>query len=393
MNSIVPKAKGPLVVLAASGTGGHMFPAEALARALLARSIRVALITDRRGQAFGEALPEVAVHRIRTGRLSRSMVARLQAVTQMGLGFIDARRILKQLEPDVVVGFGGYPSIPTVVAAVTKRIPVVLHEQNAMLGRANRRLAAYARAVASSFPKVAGLPAGFAPAFTGNPVRPGILAVREQPYAAPVADGKLRILVMGGSQGAHVFSEVMPAAAALLPEVLRARLSIVQQCRPEDIDEVRKAYAAAGIDAELSTFFTDMPQRLSACHLAIARSGASTVAELGVAGRPAILVPYPFATDDHQRANADAFADNGGAWIIGQRSFSPLLVAERLESLLRLPETLVRAAAGAREAGKPDAAERLADLVAAQVAVKQGTLRLAEKAPSRPTHALWEAAE
>jgi UDP-N-acetylglucosamine--N-acetylmuramyl-(pentapeptide) pyrophosphoryl-undecaprenol N-acetylglucosamine transferase len=292
-----------------------------------------------------------------------------------------------------VVGFGGYPSIPTVVAAVTRKIPVILHEQNALLGRANRRLAIRARAIATSFPQVMGLPPGSVPSFTGNPVRPGILAVRDLPYAVPVLDGKFRILVMGGSQGAHVFSEVVPVAAGLLPEPLRARLSIVQQCRPEDIEAVRIAYEAAGIDAELSTFFTDMPQRLTACHLAVARSGASTVAELGVAGRPAILVPYPFATDDHQRANADAFAEGGAAWIIGQRSFSPLLLAERIESLMRSPDALAAAAAAARDAGRPDAAERLADLVVAGFGAAEAIRLPLSAPPSRTSHVFREAAE
>jgi len=286
---------------------------------------------------------------------------------------LEARRLLKRLAPSVVVGFGGYPSIPTVIAAAMLRVPVVLHEQNALLGRANRRLAARAAAIATSFARVALLPDGRAARMTGNPVRPGILAVREWPYAAG-GDGALSIFVMGGSQGAHVFSEVVPAALALLPDALKTRLSVVQQCRSEDLEDARAAFATAGVKAELAAFFTDVPDRLAACHLVIARAGASTVAELGVAGRPAILVPYPFATDDHQTANAEAFAETGGAWVIGQRAFKPEVLAQRIEMLVSRPDILARAAAAARAAGQPDAAERLADLVLAQVRAPEAAM-------------------
>ena len=393
MTAVSKMSQSPLVVLAAGGTGGHMFPAEALARALLARDIAVALVTDRRGQALGDAVPNVQTYRIRAGRLSRGTVARLRAVAEMGSGFLEARRLMRELNPAVVVGFGGYPSIPTVAAAAARKIPIVLHEQNALLGRANRRLATRASAIATSFASVAYLPEGLTAEMTGNPVRPGILAVRDAPYPAPSLDGKLAILVMGGSQGAHIFSEVVPVAMARLPEPLRARLSIVQQCRPEDIDEARAAFAAAGVEAELSTFFTDMPIRLASCNLAITRSGASTVAELGVTGRPAILVPYPFATDDHQKANAEAFAEGGGAWVVGQRAFTPELLAQRLETLLALPDALVRAAAGAHNAGRPDAAERLANLVTAQIQSREGTMRRPFEKPAARREPFLEAAE
>ena len=362
----------PLVVLAAGGTGGHMFPAEALAGALIARNIRVALLTDQRGQAFSETLPSVEVHRIRASRLPRYTLDRLRAVIEMGLGGLEARRLLRRLDPSVVVGFGGYPSIPTVFAASLARIPIVLHEQNALLGRANRRLASRARAIATSFAKVTHIPATARTILTGNPVRPSILAVRDIPYAEPTADGPLSILVTGGSQGARIFSETLPAAMALLPPKLKARLKIVQQCRPEDIDAVTADYRAADIDAELSTFFNDVPARLSACHLAITRSGASTVAELGVAGRPSILVPYPFATDDHQTANAEAFAQSGGGWVVSQRILTPKLLADRIAGLAAHPDTLARAAEAARQEGRPDAADSFAELVLSQVGAGVG---------------------
>jgi UDP-N-acetylglucosamine--N-acetylmuramyl-(pentapeptide) pyrophosphoryl-undecaprenol N-acetylglucosamine transferase len=362
----------PLVVLAAGGTGGHMFPAEALAGALIARNIRVALLTDQRGQAFSETLPSVEVHRIRASRLPRYALDRLRAVIEMGLGGLEARRLLRSLSPSVVVGFGGYPSIPTVFAASLARIPIVLHEQNALLGRANRRLASRAQAIATAFTTVKYMPATARTVLTGNPVRPGVLAVRDTPYAEPTADGPLSILVTGGSQGARIFSEVLPPAMALLPPELKARIGIVQQCRPEDLDAVTTEYRAAGIDAELSTFFSDVPARLSACHLAITRAGASTVAELGVAGRPAILVPYPFATDDHQTSNAEAFAQSGGAWVVSQRILTPKLLADRIAGLAAHPDTLARAAEAARQEGRPAAADSFADLVISQIGARAG---------------------
>ena len=360
----------PLVILAAGGTGGHMFPAEALARALIARNIRVALITDQRGQAFGDALSSVDVYRIRASRLPRHTIDRLRALLEMGLGGIEARRLLGRLNPAMVVGFGGYPSIPTVFAASLAKIPIVLHEQNALLGRANRRLAPRAQVIATSFEKVAGVPVGRRTVLTGNPVRPGVIGVRDQPYIEPTAGGPFSILVTGGSQGARILSEVVPAAVALLPDALKVRLKITQQCRQEDIDAVAAEFQQSGIDAELATFFSDMPARLAACHLAITRSGASTVAELGVAGRPAILIPYPFATDDHQTSNAEAFTQSGGGWVISQRILTPKFLADRIAGLASRPDTLARAAEAARQEGRPDAADRFAELVIAEIAAR-----------------------
>jgi UDP-N-acetylglucosamine--N-acetylmuramyl-(pentapeptide) pyrophosphoryl-undecaprenol N-acetylglucosamine transferase len=361
-----------LVVLAAGGTGGHMFPSEALAKALIARGIRVALLTDERGRAFGEALAGIDVHRIRSSRLPRYALDRVRAVLEMGLGALEARKLLKGLSPSVVVGFGGYPSIPTVFAASLAKIPIVLHEQNALLGRANRRLASRAQAIATSFAKVKYMPDAAHTVLTGNPVRPGILAVRDIPYAEPTTTGPFQILITGGSQGARIFSEIVPTALALLPPELKARLKIVQQCRPEDIEAVTAEYQTAGIDAELSTFFNDVPARLSACHLAITRSGASTVAELGVAGRPGILVPYPFAMDDHQTTNAEAYAQSGGAWVIGQRILTSKLLAERIAGLAAHPDSLSRAAAAAKQEGRPAAADSFADLVISQIGAPVG---------------------
>jgi UDP-N-acetylglucosamine--N-acetylmuramyl-(pentapeptide) pyrophosphoryl-undecaprenol N-acetylglucosamine transferase len=355
---------GRLVVLAAGGTGGHMFPAEALAGALIARGHKVALVTDARGKGFGDRLPQVEVHRISAGGLAgRGLVARARGALQLLGGLFQARGILRRLSPAIVVGFGGYASVPTVMAAQRAGIKTVLHEQNAVLGRANRLLARRAAKIALSFDHVAGLPGGDGDktVITGNPVRPAIAAVADFPY--PAQGGDLRLLVTGGSQGARVFGHVVPAAVAMLPETLRARLRVAQQCRAEDFSTAKDAYDRLGVAAELATFFADMPERLAASHLAVMRSGASTVTELCAAGRPAILVPYPHAADDHQAANARAVAASGAAWVMPEPEFTAVALADRLNALLAAPAALAAAAAKARAAGRRDAAERLADLV------------------------------
>ncbi|MGQ9365409.1 undecaprenyldiphospho-muramoylpentapeptide beta-N-acetylglucosaminyltransferase [Azospirillum sp. ST 5-10] len=353
------------IVLAAGGTGGHMFPAEALARALLARGRSVTLVTDKRGQAF-DTLPEVAVHRIHAASPGSGLIGKLKAGWLMGLGLLGAGALLRHLEPAAVVGFGGYPSVPTVYAAANARIPALLHEQNAVLGRANRMLVAGARRLAVAFPEMAGLRERDRAKLvhTGNPVRPAVAAKRAAPYATPTADGPLHLLVMGGSQGARVFSEVVPAALARLPAELRARIRLAQQCRPEDLEGVRAATAGLGLGGvTLESFFRDVPERLAGTHLAITRAGASTIAELTCVGRPALLVPYPFATDDHQTANARQVADAGAAWHLPQPAFTAQALADRLGSLLGDPDSLARAAAASHAWGRADAAERLADAV------------------------------
>lgn len=353
------------IILAAGGTGGHMFPAEALARTLMARGHSVVLVTDKRGKAFGDALPDVRVERIRAGNTTPGIMGKLRMVVELVMGTAQARSLLRALTPSLVVGFGGYPSVPTVFAAQTASIPTLLHEQNAVLGRANRLLAGKARMICTSFPVVSGLPPvdGRRIIRTGNPVRPDILALRDAPYPAPYAGGPFNLLITGGSQGASIFGEVLPRAVEMLPEDTRYRLKIVQQARAENIDQARTAYAQMGVDAELASFFRDMPARMAACHMMIARSGAGTVAELSVVGRPSLLVPYQYAMDDHQSANARSLADVGGAWVMGQQDFTPLALAERLTSLLSNPGQLVDAAKAAAGWAIPDAADRLADAV------------------------------
>ena len=360
------RSKANWVILAAGGTGGHMFPAQALARELLARGRRVALITDRRGGGFGPDLPQVETHCINAGAMAGGGLGkRLLGAINLGIGFLQARALLKSLNGDVVVGFGGYPSVPTVFAAALGGRRVILHEQNAILGRADRLLARQAWAIATSFDKVDGID----PAdrdkirITGNPVRPGIAALASRPAAVADTEGPLRLLVIGGSQGAAVFNTVVPAAVCLLRPELRRRLEVCQQVRGPEIDTVAAAYRVCGVTCELHAFVENMPERLAAAHLVIGRAGASTVAELTASGRPAVMVPYPWAADDHQTANAQRLVEAGGGWLIPQTILTPESLAERLDSLFSNPALLARAGRCARAKAYDRAASALADLV------------------------------
>jgi UDP-N-acetylglucosamine--N-acetylmuramyl-(pentapeptide) pyrophosphoryl-undecaprenol N-acetylglucosamine transferase len=358
--------RGDLVVLAAGGTGGHIFPAQALARALLARGLRVALVTDRRGGGFGAELAEVETHHVAAGALvGGGLLGKLKGALRLAFGSLQAFRLLGRLAPATVVGFGGYASVPTVFAAARRRLRIVLHEQNQVIGRANRLLAPKAALIATSFAPVAGLSARDQAKLrlTGNPVRPAITAIGTQPYSLPGPDQPLHLLVTGGSQGAMVFDSLVPEALLRLPEALRRRLQVSQQFRGSAREETAERYAAAGIAAELKPFFDNMPQRLAAAHLAICRAGASSISELAAAGRPAILVPLPSAADDHQSGNARAFEDAGGGWATPQGSLDAEALATRLETLFTDAVALPRAAACARAFARDDAAERLADLV------------------------------
>jgi UDP-N-acetylglucosamine--N-acetylmuramyl-(pentapeptide) pyrophosphoryl-undecaprenol N-acetylglucosamine transferase len=354
------------VILAAGGTGGHMFPAQALARELLGRGLDVVLFTDRRGGGFGPELPQVETRRISAGGVAgRNPIRKLQAALQLGLGVLQARRLLMTLHGEVVVGFGGYASVPTVLAGRHLGLRVVLHEQNAVLGRANRLLAARAQAIATSFDKVDGIAEADRATVqvTGNPVRPAIAALGRRPYAGPGEADRLRLLAIGGSQGATVFNEVIPAAICRLPDRLRGRIEISQQVRGPALEAVAAVYRDCGVACELKGFFDDMPERLAAAHLVIGRSGASTVAELAAAGRPGLMVPYPSATDDHQTANAQRLAEAGGGWVMPQSAFTSHSLAERLESLLFHPALLARASRCAQAYARESAAADLADVV------------------------------
>jgi len=357
------------VVLATGGTGGHVFPAEALAGELEARGVPFALVTDSRGRQWQGALSRRPIHYIHSASPTGSMGQKAKALFSLAFGLFDAWRALGRIGPSAVVGFGGYASVPTMMAARLRRLPAMLHEQNAVLGRANRLVLGGAGRVATSFARTCYLDGDARAQLVGNPVREAVRALRDSPYRAPDDARVIDLLVFGGSQGAASFGEVVPEAVLSLPPALRSRLRIVQQCRPESIDRVRTSYVRAGVVAELAPFFTDLPRRIAAAHLVIGRSGASTVAELAAIGRPSILVPYPYAADDHQTANARAFEATGGCIVLPHASFTAATLAGHLVSLTDEPHRLAAMAAAAHAAGRPDAAARLADVVAELVAL------------------------
>jgi UDP-N-acetylglucosamine--N-acetylmuramyl-(pentapeptide) pyrophosphoryl-undecaprenol N-acetylglucosamine transferase len=357
---------GKTVVLAAGGTGGHLFPAQALAEELVRRGYAVHLMTDERVRDYGRNFPAFEVHQVpaATVSLSRPWLIPSRTMTLLR-GYRLAKAILRRLRPAAVVGFGGYPSFPPIRAASSLDIPAIVHDQNAVMGRANRMLARYAAKVASSFPTLANLPerAKHKLVVTGNPVRDIVLKERAAPYRAPGAAEPFKLLVFGGSQGARFFADFMPEVIKELAEAVRRTLKVTQQCRPEDLDRVKTAYAQLGIAHELQPFFMDMPKRIADAHLVVCRSGASTIAELGVIGRPAIMIPLPHALDNDQLRNAESFAAAGAGWVKPQASLTPADFAAFLTRLRYEEEELNTAAAAALAHGKPDAAQRLADLV------------------------------
>lgn len=357
------------VVLATGGTGGHVFPAEALAGELEARGVPFTLVTDSRGKQWQGALSRRPIHYIRSASPTGSPAKKAKALFSLALGLFDAWRALGRIGPSAVVGFGGYASVPTMIAARLRGLPAMLHEQNAVLGRANRLVLGGAGRVATSFASTRYLDGDSRAQLVGNPVREPVRELRDSPYRAPAEGRVIDLLVFGGSQGAASFGEVIPQAVLSLPAALRSRLRIVQQCRPESIDRVRTSYVKAGVVAEMAPFFADMPRRIAAAHLVIGRSGASTVAELAAIGRPSILVPYPYAADDHQTANARAFEATGACIVMPHASFTADTLADHLVSLTDEPERLAAMAAAAHAAGRPDAAARLADVVSELVAL------------------------
>lgn len=356
-----------LILLSAGGTGGHMTPAAALAQDLLSRGYKVELVTDIRGKKYVNMFEEIPVHVIKAGTLGAGLLGKIKGVFALGVGVLQARKLIDRLKPAVVIGFGGYPSYPAVHAAQRAQIPTVIHQSDAVLGKANAMLAPKADRIALSFKNVEGLDDAerVRAIITGNPVRSAISALYNMPYPSLSETGVFRIFVTGGSLGAGVFADVVPQALSKLPAEYRARLHVMQQCREENLEDVKKAYEEAGIKADLATFFDDMPQKLGEAHLYIGRSGASTVAEVTTAGRPAIFVPYPYHKDHQQSINADAVADSGGAWVMAQEGFTPEALLARIETFMQNPETLFRAAEAAREYGMPDAARRLGNLVTA----------------------------
>ena len=356
-------ARAPVLV-AAGGTGGHLFPAEALAAALGKRGIAVHLVTDRRAVRYGGAIPDAATHVVASATLrARNPIAATRTAAMLGVGLVQAWALIGRLKPAAVIGFGGYPTIPPLLAAAWRGVPTLIHDANAVIGRANRLLAPRVTAIATTFPDVFRAEPRLAAkaTLTGNPVRPAVVAAAATPY--PAGCDPLRLLIFGGSQGARIMADIVPAAIGTLDSGLRARLAIAQQAREEDLGRVRGAYQTLAVAADVAPFFPDLPTRMAASHLVVARSGASTVAELAAIGRPAILVPLPHALDQDQFANAGVLDSAGGAIRLVQREFTPQRLAAELAALAAAPERLAAMAAAARSLGRLDAAERLADLV------------------------------
>ncbi|APW72312.1 MULTISPECIES: undecaprenyldiphospho-muramoylpentapeptide beta-N-acetylglucosaminyltransferase [Sphingopyxis] len=352
-------------LLAAGGTGGHMLPAYALAGELIARGHRVALVSDDRGLRIPGAPAKLETHVLPAGRVHGGPVGWVKAALAIRKGRRQAIELIGEFDPAVVVGFGGYPSLPSLLAAGATRRPRVIHEQNAVLGRVNRLMAPRVDAVAVAYRNIHRFPEKQAMKrhLTGNPVREEIVAIREEGFPPLPEDGIVRLLVVGGSLGATVLSEVVPAAIAMLPPALLERLQVVQQAREADIEGVRARYAELGVAAECAPYIADLPERLRWAHLFIGRAGASTVAELACAGRPAIFVPYPHAMDDHQRWNVVDLVEAGGAIAFAQQDFTPAAVAKHIQRMALEPGALEAAAEHAVGCGLPDATRDLADLV------------------------------
>jgi len=388
MTSEVRSGASRHFVLAAGGTGGHLIPAFALATELHARGHHVALITDERGANIPGKPDFMPAHVLPAGRFGKNPLgwpAGLRAVLE---GRSMALRLFESFEPSAVIGFGGYPALPALLAAISAGLPTIIHEQNAVLGRVNRLLSGRVNAVATSYEVVDRLKPKHAHKvhLTGNPVRAEVLALREQDFPAFTEESLLRILVTGGSQGASILAQVVPDGLAMLPPALRQRLQVTQQCRPEDLEAVRQRYASHDIPAELGTYFEDMHERLADAHLFIGRAGASTIAELTAVGRPAILVPLPIATDDHQAVNTREMVKAGGARMIRQDAFQPKELAKQIQVMAMNPQSLANAAHCAFNCGRPDAAKDLADLVETMSGIDlMDVIRVGEAAPAAVT--------
>ncbi|MER0238245.1 undecaprenyldiphospho-muramoylpentapeptide beta-N-acetylglucosaminyltransferase [Fulvimarina sp. MAC8] len=353
------------ILLSAGGTGGHLFPAEALAHELIARGHTVHLATDDRAGRFTQNFPSEAVHTIRSATFaSKNPVAMAKTLWSLWKGFREASALVRRIRPDVVVGFGGYPTVPPLMAAIRAGRPTAIHEQNAVMGRANKFLANRVDRIAAGIPQ-AGVDERIAKKMvvTGNPVRQPVLKASEKPYERPRPDGPFRLVVFGGSQGAQFFSEMLPKAVERLPEALKKRLKITQQARENDAGQVEAFYQAAGVEAEVSTFFTDMAARIGDAHMVISRSGASTVSEIAVIGRPAVLVPYPYALDHDQAANAARLEAEDGAMVVRQADLTPENLSNIIVQLADNPDRAAEMAAAAKRTGVADAANLLADLV------------------------------
>ncbi len=380
------------VVLAAGGTGGHLFPAQALGETLAERGYLIHLMTDARGIEFGGKFPAVLRHEIASATITPRKPWRVPGqLFRLVNGYRAAHEVMSQLPgglPVAVVGFGGYPSFPPMLAALRLKVPTVIHEQNAVMGRANRAVAKYVSRIASSFPDIVNLDARMKSklTFTGNPVRGIVMRQWDMPYVPPAADEQFTLLVFGGSQGARYFSEMMPKVVAELPVAVRRRLKVVQQCRPEDIEQTQAAYDELGQTATLAPFFADLPKHIAAAHLVICRSGASTVAELAVIGRPAIMVPLPHAVDNDQLRNAQSFSRAGAGWLLPQDEIAPQSLAAFITRLRYEVADLSAAASSAKAFARPDAADRLAAIVDELSENERARRQVAPKVENEDTH-------
>jgi len=372
-----------LIALAVGGTGGHIFPAEALAKELLLKDYDLVIFTDTRGYSHCTKIFDAPVYCIRAGSpFEKKINEKITGVIETAIGIFQTVRLLNKLKPGVVVGFGAYPTFPTMLASLILKIPSIVHEQNAILGRVNRVLSKRVDAIGLSFLHTKRLNEDLKSKakLVGNPVRTEFLNVRSQPYIPPSPGGPVNLLVLGGSQGAAIFSDIVPTALKLIKGSLRARLRVTQQCRPELLEESKKRFTEAGIEAELSTFFDDIPALLRESHLVICRSGASTVAELQISGRPAVLVPYPYAVDDHQTENAKALDSNGCSWIIPQSEFTPENLSKLVEKLFGSSDLLKKTAHNCHLQGKPESVQNLVKLIEKQA----GSVRYESGEPSNP---------
>ena len=371
---------GPIMI-AAGGTGGHLFPGQALSQELGRRGHKIVLITDERVQRFDQLFPGADIFSVPAATFSgRGLSGLFGAAGKIIRGTSQSLAILGRAKPSVVIGFGGYPTLPPMLAAILRRVPTIVHEQNAVLGRVNKAVAPFVHAIASTFPSPRYLKERNASKLvvTGNPVRDAVLAVSNVPYEAP-AGGPIRLLVFGGSQGARVMSDIVPHAISALPENVRRRLVLTQQCRPEDIERVRAEYEAAGVSVSLSDFFENMPEEIAKSHLVIGRAGASTVSELSVIGRPSILVPLPHSLDQDQKANAEILSTEGAAWMMEQKDFTPDGLSSFLSALFSDDDRLIQAAEAAKRQGRPNAVEALADLVEQTARRQTGALNAPKK--------------
>jgi len=357
------------VMLAAGGTGGHLYPAYALAEALAKRRIAVDLVTDTRGDRYGTGFPARKIYQVPSATAGSNPVKAAYAAIQLSRGVAAAHKMLGEVKPAAVIGFGGYPTFPPLLAAKLRGIPTAVHEQNAVLGRANRMLASRVNAIATSFTETKLIDGALVSKahLTGNPVRAIVIDAARRNYWRPEPGQPVRLTVFGGSQGARFFSDTVPPALALLPPAQRIRLQVTQQARAEDVIRVKAAYAESAIACEVAPFFADLPARIAESHLVIGRAGASTIAELTVIGRPAILVPLPHSLDNDQLHNASRVAESGGAWCIQQSDLTAERLAAEIEMLLSRPAMLANAAAAAKALGQPQAVEKLADLAVALI--------------------------